>query len=91
MVIESEMPLIKKRLVRKNVSVVQFVNNANMSTDGKVLSGLLLTVNKKKKKMENLFIHFFITLFNVGILQWLIPNKNQPKIKHKENEKKTKI
>ena len=49
MVIESETPLIKKRLVRKNVWVVQFVNNANMSIDGKVLSGLLLTVKKKKK------------------------------------------
>ena len=68
MVIESETPLIKKRLVRKNVWVVQFVNNANMSIDGKVLSGLLLTVKKTNKKMEKLFIHFFITLFNVGIL-----------------------
>ena len=59
MVIESEMPLIKKRLVRKNVWVVQFVNNANMSTDGKVLSGLLLTVNKKKKKNGELIYTLF--------------------------------
>ena len=58
MVIESETPLIKKRLVRKNVWVVQFVNNANMSIDGKVLSGLLLTVKKKIKKWRNYLYTF---------------------------------
>lgn len=60
MVIESETPLIKKRLVRKNVWVVQFVNNANMSIDGKILSGLLLTVKKTKTKNgELIYTHFY--------------------------------